>query len=311
GDDESEKDDKKNEDGVSSTESGKACGTLSGSALELNIPIGVDYSAQLSNFDATQEREKRLSHITLDLHYPESCRVKNIDFPSFIEPVDAELKEKTFNPDSHEISLETVIAILQVRNACRRSNFETAIHDTIRTCPLEIILTNDGSVGDKQFSFAPKALCPDEKEIELPKTDIEVDGHDDFEVAQSAADNNGDGAWAPGEAVTIQTLVKNNTAMDFTDDDLELTLTTPSQVVNQRFEMQGGQCVPQANSGVCRFALRFGQQITVTTRFNLPNNIDQNSNTFSVGAKLEVKAKGETVPFEASPVVITVPVGNQ
>lgn len=284
-------------------ENRKACGASGGFNLSLSVPVEVDYETQASEVDATTTNLSRAdTTFNFSVTYPSSCEFALLNLPDFIQPSSAAVRSAAYTSSTGQFDFNDALSTLG-SSACSDENSQSVGDDSLVSCVIGFELKADEVVGDKSQDITPSVTCPDDSSVALATHTISFDGSNDLEVTQNATDVDLTGTWELSDAVSVATVVTNNSTQDFTASQIELTLVTDSAVTNQTFDVADG-CTAQSNQATCSFALASGASITLTTTFNLPGVISDQT-TFEMTSSLQLTFNGTVTTFTGNNADIT------
>lgn len=291
-------------------ESGKACDDSSGFVLEMDVPIGIAYDADvstLSDQSYTISRSSGSNSFSLVLAYPLSCTLRETKLPDYIIPVSSDVLA-TFNTTTRKINFSEAVETDSV--SCITESASLISQDSLRTCTINFELDEDkilGSSGSDNNTFTPYVICPDDSEVELQTFTVNFNGNDDIEITSTSNDdvNNNNDTWESGDIVTITTTITNNSSIDFSDDTTQVTVTTPTSVSGATYAIS--PATNTCNDNVCDINLDAdGGEVVLTTTYVIPSGLSDTTD-FDTDISLDVVFDGETITFTDQETVTVIP----
>lgn len=258
-------------------ESGYVCIDSTGFDEEADVPIAIVYDVTSS--DTVDEDLSRGDTITLELQFPVSCTFDAFILPSSVVPTDPDLSG--YNSVTKTMNLNTAVS----DNTTLFSTSDPGIinYDTVGLYEFELEAQIDELDEETVTLDDITMTCPDDSTITLPTITLNLTSEDIIEISQEITD----GTPANDTALEITTTISNSSDIDFTSDDVELTITITGAVTGQTYTPDV-LCDHLGNSAVCNFDLDSGDFQDIVSSFTIHVGSATETTEYSIDATLVI-----------------------
>jgi hypothetical protein len=185
-------------DSAESVKSGEACDDVTGTSLELNVPIAMDYSTAVTSLaDPATQNVSRGDTVTLPITFPVSCTFELLSVSLSLTPQVS--PSSAYSSTTGQLNLNSVVSASSDLVITQPMAIN---QDPLATYDLVVKVDEDGTVGDTTITITPKVDCPDGTVVTLQNQVIAINSTDDFEVTQSMS-----GTAAVGETIVVTTTI--------------------------------------------------------------------------------------------------------
>lgn len=127
------------------------------------VPVAIDYDTTTGDLDDEETISKALNQsFEINIVFPVNCTLKQAVLPDFIEPTNATILADYFSEATRKLNLQDTMDLMDLLGECTDSDPETPAYDTLRTCPLDLTVIDDGIIGSEEDTFSVAVTCPDE-----------------------------------------------------------------------------------------------------------------------------------------------------
>ena len=279
--------------------SGHVCDTPQGITLEMDVPIAVDYTSAIKALETPPQRTVSPGDLfTVDVQFPQSCTFKLLYLPSSLTPNLPSSASAAYDAVTGQFNFNTAIAAA----GTLPTSTPLAINsDPLKTYSLALTVDSDiASLESQNVSIAPSVVCPNAATVALKSHSIEINSDGAFEVEQSMTSDTDPVSY--GSKITITTVVRNETEVNYDAEHLDLTITTTN--VTAMTALNTTQCSSKGQAVACSFALAGGSAVTLTNTYFLPETLE-NTTTFTTTAELAVESNGTAATYEGDTISLS------
>lgn len=264
---------------------GALCGETPTMSLEQDVAVTRDYTTAVNQFPAPSQQSYQTGEtLTIKFPHPEECTL----LPLYL-------------PDVLELARTTKPQLLQFDPALNLVSFppppepvpaaKAAVIDVaaLQVKELRLRVKEGTAPGEHAITLEPRAKCPGEKEIALPKIALTIHSVPLLEFTLHLEGTPGLGAQIP-----VVATIKNNAGMSYKDVKVLLTAANGVMVT----QVDAG-CNNLGTKGECHVDLTGKGTVKRTLHLQLPSSLEHSPTQYTIDGKLTVPDVTDPISAEA------------